>query len=251
VLSDADMDVLIYQVDGRDQRNRFFRDLPARRKVDAVLLIALPVLPDEVERLGLMGVDVIVAGGEIGTFPHVRVDDYDVALKAVGHLVELGHRRIGMIRTSDTDGAYWSADAERSRGYLAALAAAGLVIDPDYLVTAPFGPRAGTEGMARLLELDDPPTAVFAYSDEVALGAHQHLQRSGVRVPGQISLIGVDGHPVAELFGISTIVQSVAVQGRLAGQMALDLLDGRALEERHVVVPTRLEVRASSAPPQH
>ncbi|CUR55177.1 LacI family transcription regulator [metagenome] len=249
VLSDADMDVLMYQVDGRQQRNRFFRDLPARRKVDAVVLIALPVLQDEVERLDLMGVEVVVAGGEIGSFPHVRVDDFEVAVTAVGHLVELGHRRIAMIRTSDTDGAYWSADAERSRGYLAALASAGLDADPAYLVTMPFGPRAGADGMARLLELDVPPTAVFAYSDEVALGAYRHLLAAGLRVPEQMSLIGVDGHPIADLFGLSSVVQSVAEQGRLAGRMALDLLSGRQLQNRHVVVPTHLELRGSTAPP--
>ena len=250
VLSEAYMDVLMYQVDGRAQRNKFFRDLPARRKVDAVVLIALPVLQDEVDRLDLMGVEVVVAGGEIGAFPHVRVDDFEVALTAVGHLVDLGHRRIAMIRTSDTDGAYWSADAERSRGYLAALATAGLDIDPDYLVTVPFGSRAGAEGMTQLLQLDVPPTAVFAYSDEVALGAYQHLLEAGVRVPEEMSLIGVDGHPTAELFGISSIVQAVGEQGQLAGRMALDLLKGRPLQERHVVVPTHLEVRSSTGPPQ-
>ncbi|MGD9957773.1 LacI family DNA-binding transcriptional regulator [Nocardioides sp.] len=249
VLSDADLDVLMYQVDGLQQRNRFFRDLPARRKVDAVVLIALPVLHDEVERLDLMGVEVVVAGGEIGTFPHVRVDDHAVGVTAIEHLLSLGHERIAMLRTSDTDGAYWSADSERSRGYRTALEAAGIRPDPRYLVTEPFGPRAGAAGMARLLALESPPTAVFAYSDEVALGAYQHLLREGIRVPEEMSLVGVDGHPLAELFGLSSIVQAVGEQGRLAGRMVLDLLAGVALPERHVVVPTRLELRGSTAPP--
>ena len=72
VLCDAEMDVLIYQVDGREQRARFFQQLPARRKVDAVVLTALPVLRDEVERLDLMGVQVVVAGGRLRDYPHVR-----------------------------------------------------------------------------------------------------------------------------------------------------------------------------------
>ncbi len=250
VLSEADLDVLLYQVDGEEQRNRFFRDLPARRKVDAVVLIALPVLQAEAQRLDLMGVNVVVAGGRIGNHPHVQVDDHRAAHQAVNHLIDLGHRRIAMIRTSDTEGAFWSSDAERSRGYQDAMKGAGLAVNPDHLVPVPFGSDAGAVGMARLLALENPPTAVFAYSDELALGALHHLLDWGLTVPGQMSVIGVDGHPLAEVFNLSTVAQSVREQGRLAGQMALDLLGGRVLERSEIVVPTQLVVRGSTGPPQ-
>jgi LacI family repressor for deo operon, udp, cdd, tsx, nupC, and nupG len=250
VLADADLDVLLYQVDGEAQRAKFFRDLPARRKVDAVVLIALPVLQDEAKRLDLMGVHVVVAGGQIGPHPHVRVDDHAAATAAVGHLLELGHRRIALIRTSDTEGTYWSSDAERTRGYFDSLATAGIDPDPDYVVTMPFGPAAGSDGMAALLALDTPPTAVFAYSDEVALGALHQLHAHGLSVPGDMSLIGVDGHPQAEVFEISTVDQAVAWQGRLAGEMALDLALGNPLGATEIVIPTDLVLRGSTSSPR-
>lgn len=246
VLSDAEMDVLIYQVDGEEQRNRFFQQLPARRKVDAVVLTALPLLQDEAQRLDLMGVHVVVAGGRIRDYPHVQVDDQEIARSAVRHLVDLGHQRIAMIRTSDTERTYWSSDAERTRGYKAALVEAGIEPDPDCLVTESFGAGAGADGAQRLMELDRPPTAIFAYSDEIAISALSSLRRMGVRVPDDVSVVGVDGHPLAEVFDLTTVVQSVELQGHLAGRMVLDLLRGHTVPETEVVVPSRLVVRGST-----
>ena len=248
VLHQADLDVLVYQVDGEEQRRRFFQHLPSRRKVDAVILIALPVLQDEERRLDLLGVQVVVAGGRLRDYPHVEVDDHHVATQVMRHLFDLGHRRIGMIRTSDTTGAAWSSDIERTRGYREALQDAGIAWRDDYLVTRPLGIRAGADGVAALLALRDPPTAVFAYSDEIAFSAWAHLTSSGVRVPDELSLVGVDGHPLAELVGLTTVEQDVQAQGQLAGDMTLALLRGEVLENVSVVVPSRLVPRGSTAP---
>ena len=249
VLRDAELDMLLYQVDGETQRNRFFAELPARRKVDAVVLTALPISQGEIDRLDLMGVHVVIAGGRIRDYPHVRVDDQLVATQAVEHLLGLCHRRIGMIRTSDTEGAAWSSDEERTRGYRDALEAAGIEPDPGLVATQPFGTHAGERGMAALLHHAEPPTAVFAYSDEIALGALRCRQRAGADVPGHVSLVGVDGHPSAELFGLTTVDQEVRRQGRLVGRMVLDLMHGRELERERLIVPTRLVPRGSTAPP--
>jgi DNA-binding LacI/PurR family transcriptional regulator len=241
------LSVLLYQVDGEQQRLRFFRELPARRKVDAVVLVALPVLTDEAERLDVMGAEVVVAGGRIRDYPHVEVDDHGIALAAMEHLIGLGHRRIAMIRTSDSEGAYWSADAERTRGYHDALAAANLPADPAYMVVEPYAVEAGALAMRRLLDLRTPPTAVFAYSDELALAALRELQVAGVDVPGQVSLIGVDGHPTARLFGITTVDQDVERQGVLAARLVLDTLDGGRTRPAGKV-PFRLAVRETTGP---
>ncbi len=247
VLRRADLDVLIYQVDGQEQRSRFFQQLPARRKVDAVVLIALPVLEEEEDRLDLLGVQVVVAGGRLRDYPHVQVDDHDVATQAVQHLLDLGHRRVAMIRTSDTTGAAWSSDTERTRGYRDCLAAAAVPAREDYLITRPSGVHAGADGMAQLLALEEPPTAVFAYSDEIAFSAWTHLGSRGLRVPDDLSIVGVDGHPLSELVGLTTVTQSVHAQGRLAGEMALQLLRGEVLREASVVVPSVLVPRQSTA----
>ena len=133
----AELDVLVYQVGTSAERAAFFRQLPTRRKVDAVVLVTLPIRPEEEERLDLFGVEVVVAGSRLKDFPSVGVDDVEIGATAIGHLAGLGHTRIGMIRTSDTDGARWASDLHRRAGYLDALERHGLDQDPDLLVTAP------------------------------------------------------------------------------------------------------------------
>src|SRR3954471_13059171 len=95
VLRTADLDMLVYQVEGEEQRTGFMRELPARRKVDAVIITALPMAQAEVERLDLMGVHVVVAGGSILDYPYVQVDDLEAGRLGAQHLIDLGHRRIG------------------------------------------------------------------------------------------------------------------------------------------------------------
>lgn len=248
VLREADVDVLVYQVDGMAERSRFFRDLPSRRKVDVVILVALPMLDDEIDRLDLMGVEVVVAGGRLLGRPHVEVDDLETARQAVEHLIGLGHRRIAMLRTSDTDRTTWSSDVARTGAFHETLREHGIADRAEYVVTMPFGTRAGAEGMERLLALDEPPTAVFAYSDEIAISALTTLRRRGVAVPQQLSLIGVDGHPLGEIFELSTVSQRVSTQARRAGELALGLLRGE-VPERTVRVACELVLRGSTAPP--
>lgn len=246
----GDLDVLVYQVSSQEQRASFFRDLPTRRKVDAVVLITLPLRPEEEERLDLMGVEVVVAGSRLRDFPSVNVDDVAIGIAAVEHLVGLGHTRIGMIRTSDTDGAKWTSDLHRRNGYLEALRRHDLPREPELLVTEPFGVAAGAHGMERLLALEEPPTAVFCYSDDIAVAALHTLHRHGLRAPEDVSLIGVDGHELGELFGITTIDQHVVDQARAASEMILDLLSGRRPAQPRLTLPSHLVVRGSTGPPR-
>jgi LacI family transcriptional regulator, repressor for deo operon, udp, cdd, tsx, nupC, and nupG len=245
VLRAAGLDLLVYQVDGEAERTEFLRELPARRKADAVILTALPMAQAEVERLDLMGVHVVVAGGAVREYPHVQVDDHEAGRLAVQHLVDLGHRRIGLIRTSDTDGTTWSSDVLRTRAWRETLTAAGLEPAEELLVTETYAVDAGARGMARLLALPDPPTAVFAYSDEIAIAAIGHVRSVGLRVPEDVSVVGVDGHPLGALLGVTTVDQDVAGQGRMAAELVVRLVRGERVED--VDVHTELLDRGSTA----
>ena len=249
VFRGADLDMLLYQVEGEAQRTAFLRDLPARRKADGVVLTALPMAQAEVERLDLMGVHVAVAGGSVNGYPHVMVDDLAVGRIAMAHLLELGHRRVAMIRTSDTDGTEWSSDVLRARAWHDSLTEAGLAAPEELLATEGYGVEAGAHAMDRLLGLREPPTAVFAYSDEIAFAAMSAVRRHGLRVPEDVSVIGVDGHPFGGLAGLTTVDQDVAGQGRAAAELMLRMLSGGP-ETADVAVEARLVVRSSTAAPR-
>ncbi|WP_188189170.1 LacI family DNA-binding transcriptional regulator [Nonomuraea sp. SYSU D8015] len=249
VLRAAELDVLLYHVGDIDDRHDFFHRLPARRKVDAVVVLAFPVGEEEQRRLELMGVTIIAAGGQHAAYPNVSIDDETAGRQAMDHLIFLGHRRIAMIAAVDPDQPGELAPSGRSNAYYAALCDAGIPIDDQLIVTVDWGGREGADAMAKLLSQREPPTAVYAHSDEVALGAIRTLRRAGLRIPQDVSVIGIDDHPLAELTDLTTVRQPVRQQGELAGRMLLDILRGEETD-RGIVVPTQLVIRGSTAPPR-
>jgi len=249
VLRDADLDVLLYHVGDAADRHAFFERLPAQRKVDAVVVLAFPVSEAEQQRLELMGVSILAAGGQTAAYPYVCIDDEAAGRQAMDHLIFLGHRRIAMIAAVDPDQPGWPDRPGRSQAYYSALREAGIAADPGLVTTVDWGGLKGAEAMSQLLSVREPPTAVYAHSDEVALGAIRTLRRAGLRIPEDISVIGIDDHPLAELTDLTTVSQPVRQQGLLAGQMVLGLLHGDDVQ-RAVTMPTRLVIRQSTSPPR-
>jgi len=248
-LREADLDVLLYTVGDAADRHAFFERLPARRKVDAVVVLAFPVSEAEQQRLELMGVTIVAAGGQSAAHPYVCIDDEAAGRQAMDHLIFLGHRRIAMIAALDPDAPGWPDRPGRTEAYYSALREAGITADPSLVTTVDWGGVQGADAMGQLLGLREPPTAVYAHSDEVALGAIRTLRRAGLRIPEEISVVGIDNHPLAELTDLTTIGQPVCQQGLLAGQMVLGLLKGQAID-RAVTVPTKLIIRRSTGRPR-
>jgi LacI family transcriptional regulator, repressor for deo operon, udp, cdd, tsx, nupC, and nupG len=246
VFREARIDVLLYQVGDRRDRQEFFQRLPARRKVDAVVVVGFPVEETERERLELLDVQVVAAGGQHAVYPHVSIDDHQAGEQAVGHLVSLGHRAIAMIEAVDPDQS--PSPSQRSAAYYSALEEAGIPVDPRLVVRVDWGGEQGAEAMGQLLSVRNRPTSVYAHSDEVALGAIRTIRRAGLRIPEDISVVGIDDHPLAALTDLTTVRQPVWEQGRRSGELILSLLEGNPAEYS-LTLPTRLVVRSTTCPP--
>jgi DNA-binding LacI/PurR family transcriptional regulator len=246
VFRQAHIDVLLYHVGDRRDRQDFFQRLPARRKVDALVVVGFPVEEAERKRLELLNVQVVAAGGQHAVYPHVSIDDFRAGAQAVGHLVTLGHKAIAMIEAMDPDQS--PSPSQRSAAYYSALEEAAIPVDPQMIVRVDWGGEHGAEAMGQLLTVRNRPTSVYAHSDEVALGAIRTIRRAGLRVPEDISVVGIDDHPLAGLTDLTTVRQPVREQGRRAAELVLALLAGDAVD-RSVVLPTRLVVRSTTTPP--
>jgi LacI family transcriptional regulator len=171
-------------------------------------------------------------------------DSFAGARRLVEHLIGLGHRRIGLIVESDEV----STARDRRRGYEAALTAAGIALDPSLVVETAVDPAGGGEGMRRLLELGQRPTAVFTVNNLVALGAIEAVRGAGLEVPDDVALVCFDDIEYASrLYPFLTVLEQPAQTfGTVATQLLLERIQGRGPARRHVVVlPGEFVVRKS------
>ena len=188
--------------------------------------------------------------------PRVRLDEGIPAVSAANasgaraatdHLLALGHRRIGAI-TGPPD---WLASTERLNGYRSALAAAGVLPDPDLVVESDFSIESGEAAAGALLDLPERPTAIFGFNDNVAIGALEAARARGLRVPEDLSVAGFDDSEQSGLVtpALTTVRQPLAEMGRMAVSLLLRLLDHQRVEAMSVELATRLVVRDSTGAP--
>jgi LacI family transcriptional regulator, repressor for deo operon, udp, cdd, tsx, nupC, and nupG len=251
-LAAAGYDVLPYTLAGAQGIDDFLEQLPFRKRVDGLIVVDAPLAEAELERLVAGGLPALTVGYRRPGVSSLTVDNVGASRIAVGHLTGLGHRRVAMIGGIEDDPFHFSVPVDRRRGYLDALAAVGLAAEPRLIVPGNFSLEGGVDAMHRLLHLDDPPTAVFACSDEMAIGAMQVARDAGLDVPGDLSVVGFDDHDVSEYLGLTTVRQDVVDLGERAASALLAQLapEGSPPGEQHEVQPTRLVVRRSTAPPR-
>jgi LacI family transcriptional regulator, repressor for deo operon, udp, cdd, tsx, nupC, and nupG len=223
-----------------------------RGRVDAVVVLTVPLTGRELDGVRSLGLPTVFVGASVAGAMSVRIDDVGVARTATEHLISLGHRRIGFVGGDPQQQMNFLTPSDRRAGWLAAMRAAGLDPDPRWEVVGDFTAAGGLRAGRALLALPERPTAVFAASDEMAFGVLAAARDAGVRVPEELSVIGVDGHELSELVGLTTVEQPVARQGALAAQLALAAIGARgravpsARPQEHVVVPVHLTERGTT-----
>jgi LacI family transcriptional regulator len=216
---------------------------------------ALIVLPEEsseeLARLLEQGYRFVVVDPRLPLderVPSVSAAHASGADQAMSHLLGLGHRRIAAI----TGPRGWVATEDRRRGYHAALAAKGILPEPALEVEADFEIGPGRDAAGHLLDLRDPPTAIFAFNDNLAIGALQAARDRGLRVPGDLSVVGFDDVEPATIVTptLTTVRQPLAEMGRTAVNLLMRLLERQRFETLRVELATRLVVRESTGPPR-
>jgi DNA-binding LacI/PurR family transcriptional regulator len=242
-------DVLLYTFDAPGSpRARVDPDV-LRRRVDGILVVGLPLAAEEVE--GLLGLGrplVCIGWGGHGQVT-VRLNDRATAIEATNHLIGLGHRRIAHLTGAPDDVAPSSPPVERAAGWRDALTAAGIEVDPGLERHGQFTSEGGRAAMRDLIAASEDFTAVFAASDEMAMGAILALRAAGLAVPQDVSVIGVDGHDLGELVGLTTIAQPANEQGAVAAQLVLGMIGG-IVPPREIIMPTQFVERTSTAAPR-
>jgi LacI family transcriptional regulator len=178
----------------------------------------------------------------------VNADDLTGGRLAAEHLIALGHRRIAHLMGAP----HISSSLPRRQGFEAAMAEAGVAVNPRLLVQAGFDWSDGVRGLDRLLELpkSERPTAVFAANDLCAVGMLRRMQALGLRVPDDIAVVGYDDTWLAQTTDppLTSVRMPIREMGMAATRMLIAHVNGEPVPERQLVLPVSLTVRASTAP---
>jgi LacI family transcriptional regulator len=194
-------------------------------------------------------------------FPYVLVDQIDEtdrsasvyttneqgAYAATQYLIELGHRRIGFI----TGLMAIQSAVDRLTAYRKALTDYGILLDESLIVEGDYWQQSGFDGAARLLELENPPTAIMASNDLEAFGAMDAIRMRNLRIPEDISLIGYDDIPQASMIHpkLTTVRQPLVEMGQVAVQLLLEQINDPGRQPRQVILDSNLIIRNSCLPP--
>ena len=247
-------DLISYNTDGEPGKELAAIRSARGLRVDGLVITPFHVDPDALAALVREGVAVVVNGepawdaGARG-LDQVFVDNVAAAAAAVDHLIDRGHARIGMLAGP----AGTPPRENRVRGYLRALAAHHLPLDPVVVrsteVSVDYTVEGGHEATSALLRLDPRPTAIFAANDLMAMGALIRLREAGIDVPGQMAVVGFDDIPAARLVhpALTTVAQHPERIGRRCAQLIVERLAGPpGAPPRREGLPFDLVVRDSA-----
>jgi DNA-binding LacI/PurR family transcriptional regulator len=251
VLDEQEYDTVVCNVDTPQQRDHHLAALTSRHRADGVIVVSLRLAAQQLASFRHAGVPLVTVDALARGVPQTVTDDVAGGRLATEHLLSLGHRRIGFVgdtmrgaAAASRIGLGFITSQHRLTGYRQALAAAGVCYDPALVRRGPHGPANAEALTAELLALPEPPSAIFAASDTQAMGVLTAADRSGVAVPGQLSVIGFDDIESAALLGLSTVRQPLTDSGAEGARRLCALMHGRR------VVPLRqqlaLEVTARS-----
>ena len=262
-LLDAGYDLTLYNVgDQAARRQSVLTDFLLRKRLDAVIAVALVLTDDEIQQLLAIHRPIVGIGGALAGASTIRIDDYGLSLLATNHLIQLGHTRIAHMTGDPVLNRDFKLPGVRQAGFKAAIKTAGLPVRPEWVVAADFTiPGAYATARKLLGTGSERPTAVFAASDEMAIGTILAARDFGLRVPEDLSVIGMDGHDLCDVFGLTTIDQDARGQGALAARLLLETFDARSAgdsgsrqrttppDATDLEYPTELVIRTSTAVP--
>jgi DNA-binding LacI/PurR family transcriptional regulator len=221
-----------------------------RGNVDAMVLVAIDVIAQEVEEIAERGIPIVLVQQDVGkNIPTFLSDNYSGARALIEHLVhDHGYRRIAYITGTD----YTSDSRERLRALRDVLSEQQLAIPAEYIVRGDYLTGSGFHAMNQLLDLAEPPEAVFAANDQMAIDAMMTIRQRGLRIPEDIAIVGFDDISMASYTtpALTTVHQPIYELGWHAAQKAFEMI--RTGEEkplmaspRKLYLPTTLVIRHS------
>lgn len=248
-LRSHDHHVLLFDLeDDRFDRRRELTRSMLWKRVDGLISLTVPFTQTEMVLLDRLGLPHVTIGATVPGRPLVRIDDAEAARTATEHVLGLGHIRVAYVGAVSPSVALAQVPEHRLDSFRETMLARGLEYYADWTVGSDWTAAAAVRDITPLLQEADRPTAVVAASDEMAIGVLQAARRLRIRVPEELSVVGIDDFYLSAIMDLTTVRQDVVAQGAQAATMLLALLDGEDGVESTVTLPTELVVRGSTGP---
>lgn len=238
--------VVLGNADWDERAEHKYVAMARRASMDGILISAARMTNDELRAAGIPAV-ILGSHSNFPDFDTVGIDTERGSADAARYLAGLGHRRIAMMTPLALN-----SGQKRHRGFLQGLTECGIVERPEYLIDAPYTKEGGIAGARALLALPESPTAIFASNDQLAIGTLIAARDMGVRVPDDLSIVGLDDIDAASVTSppLTTLRRPQYAYGEAAMRFLVERMDGGGPPEpRRHLYPCELIVRGSAAPP--
>jgi LacI family transcriptional regulator len=245
-LRDSPYELVIYHVDSSARRDGYLDSLSVTRRLDGLIVMSLPFADATARRLVAHGLETVLIELSHSSFSSIEIDDEAGGRMAAEYFVGKGHQRCAFVGDTDLPDYAIRASDKRLAGYRKALLEAGVPLPDEYIALAPHGMEQARQQTYRLLDLVQPPSAIFAYSDTQAMGVLKAARERGVSVPRDLAVIGFDDVEMADYIGLTTIRQQLEESGRVAVELLLARLADRSRPIQHVKLPLTIVQRETA-----
>lgn len=248
-MAETDYDLVLYNVETVEKRDKCFRQVPRKERVDGLLVLSLAPTDGHAEQFRRSRVPTVLVDAEHPDLPGLAIDDVEGGWLAARHLTNLGHRRIAFLGDTYPNPFNFTSSHRRYLGYREALSEVGLAVHPDYYVKGEHACDVARQLTHRLLASDQPPTAIVAASDTQAMGVLEAARDRDISVPQDLSVVGFDDIEVASYLKLTTVRQPLFESGWRGTHLLFQVIEGSAAGGPREDLPVELVVRGTTAPP--
>ena len=245
-LSDSPYELAIYNVDSSSRHVGWLASLPITRRIDALIVMALPFDDAAADRLVAHDLPTVLIEFSRLRFSSVRIDDGEGGSLAAKHLCAIGRTRCAFVGDSDVPDYALPTSDFRLDGFRSGLADLGVDLPDEYVARVPHSLERARQAAHALLALPEPPTGIFAASDTQAMGVLKAARERGLAVPDQLAVVGFDDIDMADYIGLTTIRQPLEESGRVAVDLLLSRLADPSRPAQDVWLPLTLIKRQTA-----
>jgi DNA-binding LacI/PurR family transcriptional regulator len=245
-LASSPYDLVVYTVDSSARRDGYLTSLPLNRRLDGLIVMSLTVDDADARRLVTHELETVLIEFNHPSFSSIEIDDQAGGRMVAEYFIAQGHRRCAFVGEIDLPDYSIRPSDKRRLGYCQALQEAGLSLPDEYVALAAQGLEPAQQQAHYLLDLPEPPTAIFASNDTQAMGVLKAARERGVAIPSTLAVIGFDDQDIADYLGLTTIRQHLDESGRVAVELLLSRLADRSRPLQHIRLPLTLVKRETA-----